>query len=241
MRTSFPDQVHIDRIREALWSRLPFGNAAVLVGAGLSLNAKPAASSDETFPTWFQLAKKIVNHLYPEHEGASSEQRAQAIDQIKATSGSLRLAQEYQAAFGWVALDRLIAESIPDERFEPGDLHTLLLDLPWSDVFTTNWDTLLERCARKLLDRHYDLVRSIPEIPRSIKPRIVKLHGSLPSNPPFILTEEDFRTYPRRFAPFLNLAQQSMMENVFCLVGFSGDDLYLGGIGISVGGVELRP
>jgi hypothetical protein len=37
----FPDQPHIDRIREALWFRRPHGNAAVLVGAGLSLNAKP--------------------------------------------------------------------------------------------------------------------------------------------------------------------------------------------------------
>ena len=59
---------------------------------------------------------------------------------------------------------------------------------------------------------------------RTMRPRIVKLHGTFPSNPPFIFTGEDFRTYPRRFAAFVNLAQQAMMENVFCLLGFSGDD-----------------
>ena len=53
---------------------------------------------------------------------------------------------------------------------------------------------------------------------------LLKLHGSFPSNTPFILTEEDFRTYPKRFAPFVNLVQQAMMENAVCLVGFSGDD-----------------
>jgi hypothetical protein len=29
---------------------------------------------------------------------------------------------------------------------------------------------------------------------------------------------------PARFAPLVNLVQQAMMETVFCLVGFSGDD-----------------
>ena len=62
------------------------------------------------------------------------------------------------------------------------------------------------------------------EIPLGAPPRIVKLHGSLPSDFPLILTEEDYRTYPKRFAPFVNMAQQAMMETVFCLIGFSGDD-----------------
>ena len=61
-------------------------------------------------------------------------------------------------------------------------------------------------------------------MPAAARPRIVKLHGSFPSTRPFVLTEEDFRTYPRRFAPFVNLAQQAVMENAVCLVGFSGDD-----------------
>jgi hypothetical protein len=72
--------------------------------------------------------------------------------------------------------------------------------------------------------RKYAIVRVVQDIPAAMKPRIVKLNGSFPSTRPFIFTEEDFRTYPRRFAGFVNLAQQSMMENVFCLIGFSGDD-----------------
>jgi hypothetical protein len=46
----------------------------------------------------------------------------------------------------------------------------------------------------------------------------------MPSNRPFILTEEDFRAYPVKFAPFVNLAQQVLLENELCLLGFSGDD-----------------
>ncbi len=56
------------------------------------------------------------------------------------------------------------------------------------------------------------------------RPRIVKLHGSFPAQFPLIVTEEDYRTYPTKFAPFVNTVQQSMMETVFLLIGFSGDD-----------------
>jgi hypothetical protein len=136
----------------------------------------------------------------------------------------LRLAEEFQAAFGRDALDRLLLETIVDADYRPGKLHRLLLELPWADVLTTNYDTLLERATDQVFDRKYDVVRVVEEIPAAMKPRIVKLNGSFPSTRPFIFTEEDFRTYPRRFAGFVNLAQQSMMENVFCLLGYSGDD-----------------
>ncbi|HBA54075.1 MAG TPA: hypothetical protein DCZ04_06390 [Syntrophorhabdus aromaticivorans] len=67
-------------------------------------------------------------------------------------------------------------------------------------------------------------MRTCDEIPSAPKPRIIKLHGSFPAHTPFILTEEDYRTYPRRFAPYVNTVQQAMMETVLCLIGFSGDD-----------------
>jgi hypothetical protein len=52
----------------------------------------------------------------------------------------------------------------------------------------------------------------------------VKLHGSFPSERPFIITEEDYRRYPHDYAPFVNTVQQALLENTFCLIGFSGDD-----------------
>jgi SIR2-like domain len=68
------------------------------------------------------------------------------------------------------------------------------------------------------------VVKTVAEIHRARRPRLVKLHGSLPNHSPLIVTEEDFRRYPADFAPFVNLAQQVLMENVLCLIGFSGDD-----------------
>ena len=106
----------------------------------------------------------------------------------------------------------------------PGRAHELLLSLPWSDVFTTNYDTLLERAGKSIFGRKYDLICCCEDIPRYMKPRITKLNGSFPSHRPFIVTRRDFDSYGRRRPPLVNMVRQAIMENVLCLIGFSGDD-----------------
>lgn len=101
------------------------------------------------------------------------------------------------------------------------------MTLQWCEVFTTNYDTLLERASEDIVDHAHYVVACREDIPQSKilnRRRIVKLHGSFPSQRPFIFTEEDYRRYPDQFAPFVNLVRQSILENVFCLIGFSGDD-----------------
>ena len=124
---------------------------------------------------------------------------------------------------GRPALDGLIRELVADEQWLPGVLHQKLVQLPWVDILTTNWDTLLERAAATTLGQTYETVRCLEDIATTQSPRVVKLHGSLPSGP-FILSEEDYRKYPQKCAPFVNLVQQVLLENELCLLGFSGDD-----------------
>ena len=99
------------------------------------------------------------------------------------------------------------------------------MNLSWRDVFTTNYDTLLERTADMVTDRRYNVVLNQEDLVNSNDaPRIIKLHGSFPSQRPFIITEEDYRTYPKRFAAMVNTVQQALLENVFCMIGFSCED-----------------
>ena len=162
-----------------------------------------------------------MKKLYPEKSDAHYEA---AIASISEPSGLLRLAQEYKAAFGRAKLYSLIRNLVRDDHFNPGEHHVRLLRLPWRDVFTTNWDTLLERTRSSVIEHVYSVVRNMDEISQTVRPRIVKLHGSLSAHFPLIITEEHYRTYPMQFAPFVNTVQQAMMESVFCLIGFSGDD-----------------
>jgi hypothetical protein len=167
------------------------------------------------------MAESLCTLLYAD---ASKESYERALGEATSTSGFLRLAQEYKAAFGQTALNEQIRALVPDLEYDPSSLHRKLLQLPWTDVLTTNWDTLLERAALDVFDENYDVIRTHSEITSSTRPRIVKLHGTLPAHEPLIFTEDDYRTYPHLQAPFVNLVQQTLMESVLCLIGFSGDD-----------------
>ena len=204
--TDVPDSIrpYLNEIAERLWAE----RAAVMIGSGFSKNAGSG------FPDWNQLG----DLFYQKVHGAKHDPAKQKYLNV------LQLAEEVQAAIGRPALENLLRSNIPDLNIEPSDLHVELLELPWVDVFTTNYDTLLERASTKVVTRRYEPVVNKEDIPYAINPRIVKLHGSFPSERPFIITEEDYRRYPYDYAPFVNTVQQALLENTFCLIGFSGDD-----------------
>ncbi len=189
-----------------------------MVGSGFSRNAEMKAPGGRTPPNWAGVATAMLAKLDsgPEEIEGSGE-KASAVD-------ALAIAQRYSEEFGRAELHRFLREQVRDDDMEPGELHRRLLALPWADVFTTNWDTLLERTGELTVTPTYEVVRAIHELPLATRPRIVKLHGSLPSQFPLIATEQDYSDYPRDFAPFVNTARQALMETVFLLLGFSGDD-----------------
>ena len=215
----FPDQSHINRIREALWQRA--GGASIMVGAGFSRNAQKARPDADESPIWCDVAKGLSDKLYPQD---ASRSRPTGAGAASLAASFTKLTQEYEAARGRSDLHRYLQNVVRDIDLKPADIHRRLLRLPWCDVFTTNWDTLLEQTLSVVAERKYSVVRNKDEIPLAARPRIFKLHGSLPAHFPLICTEEDYRTYPTDFAPFVNTVQQSMMETVFCLIGFSGND-----------------
>lgn len=218
-----PDYPHIKKISDHLWTDREIGKAAIMVGAGFSKNAKKVNAMVEEFPLWYDLGEKMFNELYSDLN-ISSNHLLNLKKEKTSGLGVLKLANEYEVFFGRHQLNEFIKKNLPDDKYVPDELHISLLNLPWSDIFTTNYDTLLERTRTHIFDRKYDLVLTKEDIPGKMKPRIIKLHGTLPSNLPFIFTEEDYRIYPHDFAPFVNTVQQSMMENIFCLIGFSGSD-----------------
>jgi hypothetical protein len=163
----------------------------------------------------------MYDELNPAFPGETNQQALDRENRFS-TAQPLRVASEYEAAFQRGKLDLLIRRETPDSEYRPGELHGLLLELPWADVFTTNYDTLLERT--EVPGRNYQVVSTASELTTAFAPRIVKLHGSFHAQTPLIIAEEDYRRYPKDFAPFVNSVQQSLLENAFVLLGFSGED-----------------
>jgi hypothetical protein len=121
---------YLNEIANRLWSE----HATIMVGAGFSKNAKPNNASCSKFPDWAELGDLFFEKVH---------------GKLPASNGRymnvLKLADEVHAALGRPVLDQLLRNAIPDLDYEPATIHTKLLNLPWADVFTTNYDTLLER------------------------------------------------------------------------------------------------
>ncbi len=196
---------------EQIRRHLRRGKASVMVGAGFSKNA--IMDEGTRMLDWGELCSLFHKELYGKEAG-DSELRLKS---------ALRLAQQVESVKGRNALEELIKESLPNDSITPGYLHELLVGLDWRDIFTTNYDTLIEDAAVRVC-KHYNVVTSKNSLVYQPHPRIVKVHGSFPDNRPFIITEEDYRTYPALFPEFVNTVRQALIETQFVLLGFSGDD-----------------
>lgn len=187
------------------------GKASVMVGAGFSKNA--VMDEGVRMLDWGELCAGFYRELFG-REPSDWDLRLKS---------ALRMAQQVESVKGRNALEELIKDSLPNDAIAPGYLHELLVKLNWRDIFTTNYDTLLEDASVKVC-KHYNIVTSKDSLIYQPHPRIVKVHGSFPDNRPFIITEEDYRTYGACFPEFVNTVRQALIETQFVLIGFSGDD-----------------
>jgi hypothetical protein len=201
---------HLKKIRERLWSDDGKSRVSVMVGAGFSLNAKKIENSFKGMAVWNDIKNELTNDLSHRKDKTSSD--------------VLEIGELYVKEYGRSILDEALKKAIPDNNYEPDQIHFDLIRLPWSDIYTTNYDTLLERANHQVFERNYQTIYDINDIPNSVQPRIVKLHGSFPSHRPFVFTKSDYEAYRVQFSPFVNMVQQSIMETTFVLLGFSGDD-----------------
>lgn len=218
MTNSLLDSIKEERIPSTLRAQLKLirhslqeGRAAAMIGAGFSKNAE--MDENVSMKDWQKLGEVFYKTIY-DTEPIPGDLRL---------ANPIRLASQVEAIFNRNVLNNLIKTSLPDDKITPGDLHEKLLKLNWTDIFTTNYDTLLERAADNI-SRCYHKVTSTKALLYEKSPRIIKLHGSFPDKTPFIITEEDYRRYPETHRAFVNTVRQSLIENVFCLIGFSSED-----------------
>lgn len=189
-------------IADKLWNN----KTSIMVGAGFSKNSK------RDLPDWNALGITFFKELYGRKPGSDEH-----------FLNPIQLAEEYEKTYNEKALNDLLKSQLDVEGVEPSELHKKLVTFPWNDIFTTNYDTLIDK-ANELNGNSFALVETPEVLPDVRQPRLIKLHGSFPHSTPFIITEEHYRTYPKRYAPFINTVQQALIEDCFCLIGFSATD-----------------
>ena len=113
----------------------------------------------------------------------------------------------------------------------------LLLCDKFKNIYTTNYDNLLEFTSDNLSEPPIPMVKSSWSLSNGFQNRsIIKIHGSLKieDNDEFefdgdkhlryIIAQEDYETYIERHEAFSHLMRISMLQGKFCLLGFSGND-----------------
>ena len=110
----------------------------------------------------------------------------------------------------------------------------------WNRVYTTNYDKLLEYAAEIDGIECQAITNAKKLSVYSDKVTIIKLHGDLydpirtngkrtyrfDGNPhqQYVISAEDYRDYPKEHEAFTQLMRIYLLQGVFCLIGFSGDD-----------------
>ena len=174
--------------------------ATVLVGAGLS--------RDAGYPDWLGL-------LEPARQGLKLD------DAVDLTL----IAQYYVNAYGEDALQDLVRRELAMIGAPaPRRIHELLADLPLTEIWTTNFDSLIERACGdgvRCLVSDDDFV----EDTTASSKRVYKMHGCTATpGQPLVLARDQFVRYPDTHQRFWSLLQASFLTKSFLFLGFSFED-----------------
>jgi tetratricopeptide (TPR) repeat protein len=118
--------------------------------------------------------------------------------------------------------------------FTPSTQHLLVAQLPWNVIYTTNYDTLIERASthktispagriRRVVSTK-DLTSDLPEedIP------YFKLHGCIEiantEHGRLILTKEDYRFYEQNRKPLFRRLREDIIHHTLLFIGYSMED-----------------
>lgn len=184
---------------------------SAFVGTGFSLNAKPINPKIH-LPLWPQVGEELKK----EFERRDPTNIIHSEDPIK-------LAGFFSSKYNHDELDNFLENIIKDKNFVPKQVHKKFVELNWNNIFTTNYDTLIERADEETLHKYIKIIDD-KEIPKAGKPRIIKLHGSFSDAKPYIMTEEDFRTYQQKHEIFITEVKSSFVNDTIIILGCSGDD-----------------
>ncbi|HVK69636.1 MAG TPA: SIR2 family protein [Polyangium sp.] len=201
------DQGLTDFLRDYV-DALERGNAALFVGAGLSMAAG--------LPGWGTLLDGMAREL--------------GLD-VRKEHDLVQVAQYYvnRQAGSRTHLESLVRRTFDRELSIP-DNHQILARLPIAHVWTTNYDRILEdawRQAGKSLDvksRSGDLTTSDPEADAVL----FKMHGTASQPSEIVLTKDDYELYPRKRPGYLEILGTDLTTRTFLFLGLSFTDPNLG-------------
>lgn len=251
---------------EELKKRYNNNEVSALIGSGFSKNIfEKYPSWDELlFDMTIELYQVEIEYSFHNniHQQSSKEidyqtYKRNKIKEIIAREGYLDIVSKYVKKKGFrEALEIYIEKRIPYINEEKStlsfkdqsneiklkvknfDAHVKLLEGAWENIYTTNYDKLLEFTAKKFHKKWRTIIKAQDLSFCKQEKSIIKLHGDLCSSCKlddsfefdgnhhhrYIMTKEDYENYPVEHEAFTQLMRISLLQGTFCLFGFSGND-----------------
>lgn len=179
------------------------GDAAVFAGAGLS---RPAG-----FVDWKGLLKEIAEELKLDLD---RETDLIAVAQYHVNKNQNR------AKLNEAIIDEFTKAAVPTRN------HFLLSRLPVETVWTTNYDTLIERAfdsAGKVVDVKINQ-ENLAQSRRGRDVVVHKMHGCVTQPHDAVLTKDDYERYERSRPLFVESLKGDLISKTFLFLGFSFTD-----------------
>lgn len=201
-----------DELVQAFGSAIDARQASLLVGAGLSRGVG--------FPLWEDLVG-----------GAAAQVGIPKVDDFPLWAQYI----EYAPGGATILIDEVVKRIASAEPM-PLENHRLMVKLPISDVWTTNYDAMIETA-----DPGLDVVEldEALVLRRSGERRLYKMHGSIPyratapvgGRAQLVITRNDYEHYADVTHPRLwRQLQAQFLTSSFLFLGFSFDDPNFGEI-----------
>jgi len=120
------------------------------------------------------------------------------------------------------------------DSFKPNNAHFGIVQLPWDTIYTTNYDTLIEKAAATPGIHAAGMIAPVFSATKDVtdftEDHIIyyKLHGCIASantlDGRLILTKEDYRHYELNRKPLFQRLQRDLLRKTFVFVGYSFAD-----------------
>lgn len=180
------------------------GNAAVFLGAGLSVGAK--------YKDWKNLLREPASEI--------------GLDIEKEQYDLISLAELIKNEKNRTYINQLIEDEFGRDNIKPTKNHEILASMPIGVYWTTNYDSLMENALKKekksyaVKRRHSDLAT----YRRDQEAVVYKMHGDISEPSKAVLTRTDYETYDSERILFKEALEGQVVTKTFLFLGFSFTD-----------------
>ena len=183
--------------------QLRCGRASLFIGSGISRKAG--------YANWKDILRECAEEIGLE---------------VDKESDLITLAEYYVRDKLRTKINQTIAEYFDDSKGKPVEVHRIISTLPISSIWTTNYDTLLERCFDNA-DISNSIItndKSYSNLNRSVKVKIHKIHGDVKNASECVITRKDYEKFEEQHDIVLSELKGEMCTNSFLFLGYGFND-----------------